>query len=63
LNDTAGPWTRDDRLSDGEVLDRLSDWPSQPSDVGWGSACDFIEFAAELIARTGRPTDPVPVDG
>jgi hypothetical protein len=51
-----------DTLTDAEALDRLSDWLTQPSDIGWGSACDFIEYAAELISRTGRPTDPDTVE-
>lgn len=47
-------------LDPNRVLDLLSDWLCYPDEEGqWRSACDFIEFAAGLVAETGRSTDPV----
>lgn len=47
-------------ITDTEVVDRISAWLCYPARDGqWRSACDFIEFAAELVERSGRSADPV----
>lgn len=49
-----------EQSSPSQILDLLSAWLTFPDEEGqWRSACDFIEFAAGLVARTGRSTDPV----
>lgn len=50
-------------LSDASAVDRLAEWfRENTDDDGWGSACDFIEHAAEVIRLTGRDIDPVTPD-
>lgn len=46
--------------TDADTLDMLAAWfiDNTDEDGQWGSAADFIEYAAKLITRTGRNIDP-----
>jgi len=61
--ETAMPLTRDTPpVLEAEALDMLSEWLCYPDpDEQWRSAADFIEFAANVVAGTGRPTTPAPL--
>lgn len=42
-------------ISDAEALDLMIQWFEEEMDGDqWGSAADFIEYAATLLERTGR---------
>lgn len=47
-------------LTDKDALDKLATWFIENTDEDgyWGSAADFIEFAAQTLAETGRETQP-----